>query len=92
MNLKKTFQKKRGTAIGSKFAPRYAILYMADIDEKLLEIFERKKTMIWWRYIDCIFFFWEHGEESPRDFIDQVNLFHQTIKFTAEYLKEEVKL
>ena len=44
MNLKKTFQKKRGTAIGSKFAPRYAILYMADIDEKLLVIFETKNN------------------------------------------------
>ena len=48
--------------------------------------------MIWWRYIDDIFFIWEHGEESYRsDFIDQVNLFHPTIKFTAEYFKEEVK-
>ena len=46
--------------------------------------------MISWRYIDDIFFLWEHGEESPRDFIDQVNLFHPTTKFTAEYSKEEV--
>ena len=55
----------------------------------LLEIFF-KKPMIWWRYIDDIVFLWEHGEESPRDFIDQVNLFHPTIKLTAEYSKEEV--
>ena len=46
--------------------------------------------MIWWKYIDDLFFIWEHGEESPRGFIDQVNLFHPTIKFTAEYSKEEV--
>ena len=46
--------------------------------------------MIWWRHIHDIFFIWEHGEESPRDFIDQANLFHPTIKFTAEYSKEEV--
>ena len=85
----KTFKQKRGTAIGTKFAPPYAILFMADLEEKLFEIFE-KKTMIWWRYIDDIFFIWEHGEESLRDFIDQVNLFHPTIKFTAEYSKEEV--
>ena len=44
MNLKNNFQKKRGTAIGSKFVPLYAILYMADIDEKLLGIFEKKKN------------------------------------------------
>ena len=46
--------------------------------------------MIWWRYIDDTFFIWEHGEESLKVFIDQVNLFHTTIKFTAEYSREEV--
>ena len=35
-------------------------------------------------------FVWEHGEEPLRDFIDHVNLFHPTIKCTAEYSKEEV--
>ena len=39
----KTFKQKRGTAIRTKFAPPYAILYMADLKEKLLEIFEKKK-------------------------------------------------
>ena len=46
--------------------------------------------MIWWRYIDDIFFTWKHGEESLRIFIDQVNLFHPIIKFIAEYSKQEV--
>ena len=46
--------------------------------------------MIWWRYIDDIFFIWEHGEESLRVFKDQVNSFHPTIKFTFKYSKEEV--
>ena len=41
-------------------------------------------------HIDETFFIWEHGEESLRDVIDQVNLFHPTIKLTAEYSKEEV--
>ena len=81
-------KQKRGTAIGTKFAPPYAILYMAHLEEKLLKIFE-KKPKIWWRYIDHIFFIWEQGEESLRYFTDQVHLFHPTIKFTAEYSKEE---
>ena len=85
----KTFKQKRGTAIGTKFAPPYAILFLANLEEKMLEGFE-KKPMIWWRYIDDIFFIWEHGEESLKVFIEQVNMFHSTIKFTAEYSKEEV--
>ena len=62
---------------------------MADFEEKMLESFE-KKQMIWWRYIDDIFFIWEYGEESLKVFIEQVNMFHSTIKFTAENSKEEV--
>ena len=37
----KTFKLKPGTTIGTKFAPPYAILSMADLKEKLLEIFEK---------------------------------------------------
>ena len=40
---KKIFKQKRGPAIGTKFAPSYAILFMADLEEKMLEIFEKKK-------------------------------------------------
>ena len=36
-----TFKQKRGTAIGTKFVPPYAILFMADLEEKLLGIFEK---------------------------------------------------
>ena len=59
----KAFKQVRGTAIGTTFAPPYAILFMADLEEKILNAFE-EKLMIWWRYIDDIFFIWEHGEES----------------------------
>ena len=47
--------------------------------------------MIWWSYIDDIFFIWEHGEQSQKVFIDQVhNMFHPTIKFIVKFSKEEV--
>ena len=46
--------------------------------------------MIWWRYINDLFFIWEYGEESLKVFIEQGNMFRSTIKFTAEYSKEEV--
>ena len=63
---------------------------MANLEEKMLEGFE-KKPMIWWRYIDDIFFIWEHGEESLKVFTEQVNMLHSKIKFTTEYSKEEVE-
>ena len=58
----KTFKQVRGTTIGTKFAPPYAILFMADI-----------------------FFIWEHGKESLEKFLNKLNSFHPTIKFTDEY-------
>ena len=61
---------------------------MADLEEKILNAFEEMVSMIWWRYIDNIFFIWEHGEESLEKFLNKSNTFHSTIKFTAEYSKE----
>ena len=42
----KTFKQKRGTTIGIKFAPPYTILYMADLEEKLLVMFEKKNNVL----------------------------------------------
>ena len=52
---------------------------MADFEEIILENFE-KKPIIWWRYIDDIFFNWEDGKESLKVFIVQVNMFYPTKK------------
>ena len=52
---KKTVKQKRGTAIGTKFAPPYSILFMAELEEEILRKAEFK-PYLWWRYIDDIFF------------------------------------
>ena len=51
----KTLKRNRGTAIGTKFAPPYSILFMAELGEKILEIVDNK-PYLWRRYIDYIFF------------------------------------
>ena len=35
-------------------------------------------------------FIWEHGEESLKEFINEINSFHPTVKFTADWSKEKV--
>ncbi len=45
---------------------------------------------IWWRYIDDVFAIRERGQESLDSFLDQINVFHNTIKFTAEYSTERI--
>ena len=41
--MKKPFKQKLGAAIGTEFAPPYAILYMANLKKKLEETFEKKQ-------------------------------------------------
>ena len=47
--------------------------------------FSEFQPLVWWRYIDDIFMIWEHGEEELQKFLETLNCYHPTIKFTAEY-------
>ena len=84
------YYQKSGTAIGTKFAPSYAIITMGDFEEKALQGFELK-PWLWWRYIDDIFMVWEHGEESLLEFIGYLNDLHPTIKFTYKYSRDSIE-
>ena len=85
-----TFYKQlRGTAIGTKMAPPYAIIFLGFLEENILSDRELK-PLAWWRYIDDIFMLWQHGEEELKKFLDALNCYHPTIKFTAEYSREKI--
>ena len=83
------YKQKQGTAIGTKMAPSYAILFMSYLEENLLSSFPLK-PLVWWRYIDDIFLLWEHGEEQLKNFLQYINSAHQTIKFTADYSTDKI--
>ena len=51
----KSFKQVRRTEVGIKFTPLYVILFMADLEEKLLNAFG-EKPMIWGRYKDIFLF------------------------------------
>ena len=53
------YQQLQGTAIGTKFAPSYAIPFMAALKENLLSE-APYKPWLWWRFIDDIFLIWRH--------------------------------
>ena len=83
------YKQLRGTAIGTKMAPPYAILFMGDLEEKILKDCD-KKPLTWWRYIDDVFMLWQHGEKELENFLEFLNCYHPTIKFTADYSREEI--
>ena len=45
---------------------------------------------MWWRYIDHIFLLWQHGEEKLKEFLDILNRYHVSIKFTSKYYRERI--
>ena len=77
------------TAMVTKFAPPYAILFMGYLENKTLNSLV-EKSVVWWRYIDDIFMIWQHGEKTFREFLKILNSCHPTIKFTAEYSLDKV--
>ena len=80
-------QEIAGTAIGTKFAPKYACIFMDKLESDFLNT-QEYLPLVWYRYIDDIFFIWRHGEEKLKFFLDDLNKYHPNINFTHESNKE----
>ena len=66
------FLQKIGTAMGTRMAPNYANLFMGDLEDEILQGYP-KKPLVWYRYIDDIFFIWTHGREELDKFLEYAN-------------------
>ena len=84
-----SYIQKHGTAMGTRMAPSFANIFMGKLERDILHQATHKPT-IWWRYIDDIFAIWTHGEDKLIKFIDDINGYHRTIKFTTECSRESV--
>ena len=76
-------RQKSGTAIGAKFAPPYACIFMDKVETEFLKN-HKLQPFVWLRYTDDIFFIWTHGEEKLTQFLNELNNFHSYLKFTYE--------
>ena len=76
------FKQLHGTAVGTKFAPPYSILFMGYLEDRTLNSLAEKPVVLW-RYID-IFMIWQHEGEKVVEFVKILNSCHPTIKFTTE--------
>ena len=83
------FQQVSGTAIGTKFAPPYASIFMGQIETKFLRT-QSHQPMVWFRYIVNIFFIWTHGEEKLEEFMAHFNAFNPNIQFTYESSRKSI--
>ena len=75
--------------MGTPMAPNYANLFMDKFENDLIEEYAAKtglRPLVWFRYIDDIFFVWTHGTESLNDFIQ----FNQSFSESKE-MKSSIK-
>ena len=83
------FQQSSGTAIGTKSDPPYTCFFMDQQKTKFLES-QILKHLVWFRYIDGIFFIWTHGEGKLKKLMEDFNSVSHDIKFTYEFDKERI--
>ena len=51
---------------------------------------QKKVPLVWFRYIDDIFFIWTHGENELKSFMQNLNQFHPNLSFTYESSKKQI--
>ena len=85
----KHYIQTHGTSMGTKCAPNYAIIFMDQLEQGFLKT-QHLQPLMWWRYIDDIFFIWSHSSEELSSFMNELNLHHATIKFTHEVSQHEI--
>lgn len=67
-----------GTAMGKKFAPNYANLFMAKWEQEALSKCP-KQPQFYLRYLDDIFIIWPHSREDFNNFFEILNSHHPNI-------------
>ena len=66
------YEQIMGTCMGTPMAPNYPNLFMDKFENEMIESYRQKtglSPLVWYRYIDDIFFVWLHGSEQLDDFI-----------------------
>jgi hypothetical protein len=67
------YEQVKGTCMGTPMAPNYANLFMDNLENNMIAEYAEKtglRPLVWFRFIDDIFFIWPHQSESLDEFID----------------------
>ena len=77
--------------MGTKMTVAFASIFIASIEEEILRQ-SVNKPLTWKSLIDDVFCLWDTNNEEIEHFIEQANLYHPTIKFTAEVSQLETTI
>ena len=75
--------------MGSPMAPAYVSLFMGKLEQDFIQS-RSLGPSTWLRFLDDIFMVWDHSLESLHSFIDALNSFHPSIKFTYSISTKKV--
>ena len=85
----KVKQQTSGTAIGTKFSPHYACIFIDKVETSFLET-QEMKPLLWFRYIDGAFFIWTHGQDKTHSLYEEFIRDNYYLKFTYELSKTSI--
>ena len=83
------FEQTQGTAMGTRMAPNYAIIFMHYLETNFLSNYP-KQLKTWLRFIDDIFMIWQYGRMELDKFLNALNNHHNKIKFTYNIDQNEI--
>ena len=85
-----------GCAMGRKYSPSYADIYLAHWEEAAFKKLTHK-PLLYFRYLDDVFGLWNHTQEQFQTFLDTLNSHHPRItlkhniqQHTVEFLDTQV--
>jgi hypothetical protein len=77
------YEQTDGVAMGSPLSPVIADFFMERFEETALEG-AIHKPLCWFHYVDDTFVIWPHGPRKLSEFLDHLNIIHESIQFTME--------
>ncbi|KAK3572858.1 hypothetical protein QTP86_009060 [Hemibagrus guttatus] len=73
------FLQVKGTAMGKRFAPSYANIFMAKWEEEALSAWPIK-PLHYFRFLDDIWGVWKESEKEFKEFVNHLDHFNESIK------------
>lgn len=83
------FLQVKGTAMGKKFAPAYANIFMAEWETSALASCQKRPSH-YYRYLDDIWGIWTHSEEDFESFLTTLNTHNKSITLKSNISHESV--
>lgn len=85
----KVYLQMEGTAMGQRYAPSYANIYMSEWEREALAKCPLQ-PVFYLRFLDDIVGAWAHGEDTFHQFVHILNTHHPSIKLKYEYSHIEI--